>query len=221
MNDEQKSTRAKILGVLIQDARLHAGRSVEDCARVLGFTPEEFTATERGQKVISLPELEVLALYLGVPMAHFWGSHTLTETPQPDFSNILVLRRKIVGGLLRQARIEAGLSVQELAKKVELSPQKIESFELGTEEIPFLQLEELAQALGVSITYFLDEERGPLARHEAEKKMQQYFDELPQDVKEFVARPTNIRYLQTAMRLSKMDAEALRSIAAGILEITY
>ncbi|MFW5942242.1 MAG: helix-turn-helix domain-containing protein [Chloroflexota bacterium] len=219
--DEQKATRAKILGVLIRDARLHAGRSVEACARVLNMSPEAFARAEEGQEVISLPELEVLAIYLGVPMAHFWGSHTLGEAAEPDYQGVLSVRRKMIGSLLRQARLEAGLSVAELAQQSGVEPETLEAYELGQREIPFLELEELARALDLSIDDFLEDQHGPLARHEAQHRMQRHLDELPIDVKEFVAKPANIRYLQTAMRLSKLDADELRGIAAGILEITY
>jgi transcriptional regulator with XRE-family HTH domain len=219
--DERNSTRAKILGVLIQDARRHAARSVEQCAHVVNLSPEQFAAAEAGQHVLSLPELEVLAIYLDVPMAHFWGSQTLGETPEPDYSDLLALRHKIVGGLLKQARLDAGMSSEEVAERVDVSVETLNAYEMGEQEVPFLHLEELARILDVSIDYFLDGERGPLGQHEAQHEMNRYFRELPADVRAFVSRPVNIGYLQTAMRLSEMDADQLRNIAAGILEITY
>lgn len=219
--DEQKKTRAKILGVLIQDARRHAGRSVEECARVLNMTPEAFARAEQGERIASLPELEALAIYLDVPMAHFWGTHTLGEAEEPNYGELLALRHKIVGGLLRQARLDADKSIEDVAQEIDEESATVEAYEKGEEEIPFLQLEEMARLLGVSIDYFLDGERGPLGRHEARKKMVRRFHELPPEVKEFVVEPVNINYLKTAMRLSEMDAEQLRNLAAGILEITY
>lgn len=219
--DERSRMRARMLGVLIQDARRHAARSVEQCARALNLTPEAFEAAEKGQRVLSLPELEVLAIYLGVPMAHFWGSQTLSNGPEPDFGDVLRLRHKIVGGLLKQARLDNGRSREELAEHIGLDAETINAYEMGEKEVPYLHLEEMARYLDLSIDYFLDEERGPLGRHEAQHEMNRYFQELPPDVRAFVAKPVNIGYLETAMRLSEMDAEKLRSIAAGILEITY
>jgi hypothetical protein len=49
----------------------------------------------------------------------------------------------------------------------------------------------------------------------------QHLDHLPQEVREFVLKPINMPYLQVAMNLSHMPAEALRQIASGLLEITY
>ena len=219
--EDKNSTRAKILGVLIKDARSHAARSVEQCARAVNLTAEQFAAAEQGQLVLSLPQLEVLAIYLGVPMDHFWGSQTLSDGPEPDYRQLLTLRHKIVGGLLKQARLDAGRSREEVAQQIGVDGDTLSAYEMGQKEVPFLHLEELARIFDVSIDYFVDGERGPLGRHEAQQEMDRYFQELPADVRSFVARPVNIGYLQTAMRLSEMDAEKLRNIAAGILEITY
>ena len=219
--DEKSSMRARILGVLIQDARRHAGRSVEQCARAVNLTPEQFQEAEQGGRVLSLPELEVLAIYLNVPMAHFWGAKTLNDTPEPDYADILALRQRIVGGLLKQARLDAGRSKEEVAEQLGVSPETLDRYEQGQDQIPFLHLEETARFLDVSMDYFLDDERGPLGRHEAQNEMNRNFQELPPEIKSFVSHPVNIGYLQTAMRLSEMDAEKLRNIAAGILEITY
>jgi hypothetical protein len=51
--------------------------------------------------------------------------------------------------------------------------------------------------------------------------MERRFREMSPEMKEFVTKPANIAYLRTAKRLSEMDVEQLRAIAAGILEITY
>ena len=219
--DEQKETRARKLGALIRGARQHNGRSIEDCAQVLGITPESFALVEEGEQAVSLPELEVLAVYLDIPMGYFWGTHTLEGTGQPSFQEMLNLRHKIVGGLLRQARLDAGLTVEEIAEKAGEEEATIEAYETGQVKIPYLRLEELAKILGLSISHFLDDKHGPLGRHEARQKMERRFQEMSPEMKAFVTKPANIAYLRTAKRLSEMDVEQLRSIAAGILEITY
>src|SRR5690606_16356552 len=66
--------RGKMIGVLLRDARLDAGRSLDDCARVLQVAPEDIEAWEFGDQVPSLPQLEILAYYLGVPVSHFWST---------------------------------------------------------------------------------------------------------------------------------------------------
>src|SRR5690606_29217382 len=74
---ESYRIRGKMLGVLLRDARQQAGRSLEDCARLLRVAPEQVEAWEYGDSVPSLPQLEILAYYLDVPVSHFWGMNTL------------------------------------------------------------------------------------------------------------------------------------------------
>jgi len=218
--DEQALTKAKILGVLIQDARLHAGRSVADCAAMLKMDADTFAQVEQGEQVISLPELEVLAMYLHVPMAHFWGSHTLGQPESLDFETFLELRQRILGVSFHHARTTAGMSVAELAAKTDIPAEEIERFELGQETISILKLENLAQALDHSLDDFVGDKQGPLARHEQAQKMQRHFAELPPEIQAFIAEPVNRTYLETAMQLSEMDVHRLRRIAEGILDIT-
>lgn len=219
--EEQELNRAKKLGALIAEARAHDGRTVEDCAAILGLSPPQFRDAENGNYVVSLPQLEVLAIYLDVPMAHFWGTYTLPEAERRDYGALLALRHKIVGGLLRQARLDAGRSVEEVAAEIAVSPEQIEAYEIGGEQIPYLHLEKLAGYLAVPMDYFVDDDRGPLGRHEAQQRLMQRFRELPPEMRAFVAQPVNMPYLKTARRLSEMDAERLREIAASLLEITY
>lgn len=219
--NEAELIRSKMLGVLIRDARNHAGHSVADCAKALKISTEKFVKAEQGEYPLSLPEMEVLAIFLKVPINHFWGSQALEASVEPDFDNMLALRQRIVGALLRQARIEAGRSLQELAAAMEVDQEQAHRFEMGQEAIPVVKLEKVARYLGYSLDYFSDGQRGPLARHEAEVKMQRYFDEMPPEVKEFVCKPINMSYLETAIQLSEMDVNRLRRIAEGILDITF
>jgi transcriptional regulator with XRE-family HTH domain len=214
-------TRAKILGVLIQDARLHAGRSIADCAGALDVAEDLFAAAERGEHVLSLPDLEVLALYLKVPISHFWGNQVFGDVRQDDYRELLAMRQRIVGALLRQARLQASRSVQDLAAEIKVTPEQVQKYELGQEPIPLIHLERLARYLAVSLDYFLDSQRGPLAQHESEQKIQRRLDSLPPELRAFVAEPINVSYLETARRLSEMDVNKLRNIAEGLLDITY
>lgn len=218
---EVDADRARFLGELVQTARLRTGRSPEDCAQVLGISPEAFGQMESGETSPSLPDLEILAMYLKVPMDHFWGGEQPPESRPVDYSGYVFLRQRIIGALLRQARIQARRSVEEVAGKVDVSPSRIEAYEAGTEAIPFLQLEQITRYLDVPMSQFSDDRHGPLAQHEAEIAMQRRFSQLPPQMKAFVTEPINRTYLETAIRLSEMDVDRLRGIAEGILDITF
>ena len=215
-------TRVKILANLVQDARQQAGRSIADCANIVDMTPEAFADVESGTSMLSLPQLEALAMYLKVPMSYFWGSElTKIEKHQVDYNSFLQLRQRIIGALLRQARLNARRSVQDLAAHISVPVDKIRAYEVGDEEIPLFELEKLGKYLDVSLDYFSGAQNGPLAKHENEQKMMKRFKQLPPEVQEFVVEPINISYIETAMRLSDLDVNRLRSIAEGILDITF
>ncbi len=218
--DEQEKNKAAKFGELIHKARQFAGRSVEDCAQLLGSDPTHFAQAEVGERVISLPELEALAIYLQVPMAYFWGSRELDSSPPPDFQTFLALRRRMVGTQLKQARVAAEMSVEQLAEKSDLSVETIRQYEAASEDIPVLILERICRALSLSLDDLVYDARGPLARHEQQQKYRYSFEELPLPMKDFVSQPANLAYLETALRLSEMDTARLRQIAEGILEIT-
>jgi len=214
--------RANLLSSLIKKAREEAGSSAEDCAKILNLTTEDYISLEEYPEELSLPQLESLALFLKVPMSHFWGSvEPEVMKHQLDYDLYRSLRQRIIGVKLYQARIEADILAQDLADDLGISEEILNAFELGQEPIPYFDLERFASRLDVPLTDFTEEGSGPLVEHESVMLSQHRFEHLPPDVKAFVLEPVNLSYIKTAMRLSEMDVDKLRSIAEGILEITF
>lgn len=216
--------RAKIIGALIRDARLAADKQIEECAQAIGVTNVTFEMFELGKKPISLPELEGLAYYLDIPLEHFWGSQTLASKDgnehNVDMGRLLGIRHRMVGALLRQARLEAHLSLEDLARHAHLDPFLLEAYELAREPIPLPQLEALSGILHRSIREFQDK-YGPVGMRTAQQHALQDFCQMPLDLQIFVSKPVNRPYLELAIRLSEMSVDRLRAVAEGLLEITY
>jgi len=63
---------SKKMGVLLRTARTQKGESKKSCGDVIGTTSRMISKYEAGEKSPSLPELEVLAFYLDVPLERFW-----------------------------------------------------------------------------------------------------------------------------------------------------
>jgi transcriptional regulator with XRE-family HTH domain len=220
MINELERTKAKILGVLIKDARLHAGRSAAACAQVLDIDERPYLDCERGDKILSLPELEVLALYLQVPLAHFWENKAIDQALQTEYDELLALRRQVIGGQLRRARIEADRSLEAVAGEANVDLLDLEGYEAGERPVPLLVLERVGKYLGVPLDHFMDLKRGPLAAHEQAQKETRRIQEMPDELRAFVSEPVNRSYLETALHLSHLDANRLRQVAESILEIT-
>jgi transcriptional regulator with XRE-family HTH domain len=107
-----------------------------------------------------------------------------------------------------------------LAEDTGIAVNQLLAYETGQYPIPYFELETLAARLDASIKVFVDDEYGPLAENEAERELEKRFADWSPRMKLFIADSRNLAYLETAMRLSEMDADRLRNIAEGILEIT-
>jgi transcriptional regulator with XRE-family HTH domain len=223
INPTALSIRAKKLSVLIRRARQSSGKSLQECAQVLGLSAEDFERYEVGDQSPSLPELEVLAFTLGVPVDQFLGIEPFgtaeSGESQVDMSKLIGLRHRIIGASIRKARNEAGLSKENLAEKAWTSVSLVEAYEFGQTPIPVPDLEVISSILGLSIRDFQDQ-RGPVGKWVAQQRAIKDFLTLPPELQSFVSKPVNRPYLELAQRLSGMSVEKLRAVAEGLLEIT-
>ena len=222
INPILKIIKAKKLGLLMRDARVKSGKSIEDCAQAMGLSADELTAIEYGERPATLPELEILAYYLEVPLDHFWGNEILkTDGNEKLFDPIEIkqLRQNAIGALLRKARIEAVLSEEELANRAGITVTSLQSYEQCEVPIPLPELEILTQVLNNSMTDFEDQ-ASPVGSWFVEQSNMKEFLDLPKELQEFVGKAINRPYLELAVRLSELKVEKLRALAEGLLEIT-
>lgn len=219
---ESYRIRARMVGVLMRDARTSAQRTIEDCARLLRVTPELFEAWEFGDTVPSLPQLELLAYYLDVPISHFWGTDTITGNggaKRDAQTEYMLLRDRMIGALLRQAREDNGISLEELSANAAIAVEQITQYELGEIPLPMHELSVLASGVKKSMSYFL-ESSGHIGYLLAIKEEWKHFTELPEDERQFIANPLNIGFVHIAKMLSEMPTDKLRQIGTSMLDIT-
>jgi len=219
----QITLRTKKLGLLIRDARMAERRSIKECAEAIGVKAALFRAYEEGAHAPSLPELEMLAFYLKLPINHFWGREVRSGAPSPleslDLTRLIGLRQRMIGALLRQERNNASASLKQITEKTGISAARLKSYELGARPIPVPELESILAVLGSRIETFFDRS-GPVGEWMSDQKAMQKFLDLPEDIQKFVCQPVNRPYLELAMKLSSMSKERLRSVAEGLLDIT-
>jgi transcriptional regulator with XRE-family HTH domain len=217
------SIRAKKLAVLMRAARQKAGKSAQECADAINVPVEEYQAYELGETSPSLPQVELLAYALNIPLQHFYGNgvNLLDQKDAHDYDpeRLMLLRQRMVGVLLKQTRQEAGLSLEEAAEKISLPADQLEGYELGENPIPLPVLESLVHIYGGSVENFQDRS-GPVGQWIRQQNAVREIMELPPGLQEFVCLPVNRPYIELAQRLSQMSVEKLRAVAEGLLEIT-
>jgi transcriptional regulator with XRE-family HTH domain len=241
ISDQEILTRIKITGVLLRQARLHANLHVDVCAAALSREPVFIVRAEEGQEALTLPQLESLAQVLDVPLEFLLGEQELpAKRPASDsayYEQLMTLRRKIVGVILQQARMDAERTLNDVAAVLDWEPERLQGVEWGEEPISLVELQVLAEFLGISQEDFIEagEPSRPADVPEPSARARQAapgtaplvgrrpvrLPHLSSELQEFVTKPINGPYLQIAKSLSEMPADILRKLASGLFEITY
>lgn len=220
----QVDLRSRKLGVLIRDARIAERMTLRDTANLVGITSGIMRAWEEGRRAPSLPELEVLAFSLHLPMTHFWGKDTMSEEVSSsetiNVPALISVRQRLVGVLLRQQRENTSLSLRALSEESGIPTSRLKAYEMGDRPIPLPELEGLLSLLGGQIEKFFDQ-TGPIGKWMQQQKAISDFLELSPELQSFVSKPVNRPYLELAMKLSSMSTDKLRSVAEGLLDITF
>jgi transcriptional regulator with XRE-family HTH domain len=217
--------RQKIIGVLLRGARQKAGKTLKDCAELLGCSSYMISQYEYGHKGIPLSELEILAGFFDVPVSYFWeeDSTVLAEgVDLPPSEQLIPIRQKMIGVLLRQARLEAGKTQEECAEALGVSTDTISKYEYGKKPIPFPQLEILGSLLEVPLSHFLDSElaTSDIVRPESQRELLSVEDawaRLPREIQEFIRTPDSLPYLQIVLKLYELPRGSLEDLAKAIL----
>ncbi len=220
--EESYRVRARMVGVLLRDARQHARRSLEECARLLSIDPSQMEGWEYGEGVPSLPQLELLATYLDVPVSQFWSGTTLSDEGEqhtPTQREYLALRDRMVGALLRQAREDMGMTQEALAERSGLSAVQLDAYEFGDSPVPMHVLTVLAGGVNKNLSYFL-ETSGAIGGLLALRESYRQFAQMPPELRTFVANPLNAGFIEIARMFSEMPADKLRKVGEAFLDIT-
>jgi transcriptional regulator with XRE-family HTH domain len=226
MSDEvfSRSSNAMRISKSIQLKRQELGLNQEECAEFIGVEPHLYSEYELGLSFPTLPDVEALGYYFDTLPECFWTEINSVDEftpsrPPVKLGLIKNIRKRTIGLLIRQYRIESNLSVEQLAETIGVLPNQVEAYELGGEQVPLDLLEKIAETTRHSLNDFLDR-KSPIGTWAERLRVMQQLELLPDDLKDFVARPLNRPYLDLARRLSEMPTKKLREIAEGLLEIT-
>jgi transcriptional regulator with XRE-family HTH domain len=86
MNDKDSidpfEARHAEIGRILSSARQSQKRTVSECAQHISTSRRRYTAIERGEAAINVPELDALIRFLGLPISAFWQDSDLSESPR-------------------------------------------------------------------------------------------------------------------------------------------
>ena len=215
--------RAKKLGVLIKDARQAAGKSKKDCGEAIGVSSSTINSFENGVKSPSLPELEMLAQFLNMPIEHFWKEVIRSDDPSLSESihieHHLSLRDRMIGDRLEAARNIAEFSLKDIREETGITQGRMKKYESGDSSTPLPELEILCALYTIRVQDLIAPDN-PVGEWIHEQKAIAAFKQLPPEIQEFISQPVNKPYLELAARLSTLSTDQLRAVAEGLLEIT-
>src|SRR5690606_22251308 len=125
------------------------------------------------------------------------------EKNRVDVQKLTMVRQRVIGVLLRKARLETQKTLEDVAQAASLPVEDLEAYEYGELPVPVPVLEQLAGILNRDLREFHDR-KGPVGVWFIQQRALQDFKELPPELQEFVSRPINRPYLELAQRLSEM-----------------
>ncbi len=219
-----RQLKNKKIGALLMDARLASSRNIDECAHILSLSREEYLAFEKGHTAPSIPQLEALSIYLDIPLDHFKGKSSKYEAQQTGYrknlEKILLVRDRIIGAMIRKSRIEQELSLEQLGSQLGISADVIEAYEFGKLPIPLPELERISEILNQSVDIYYEKIDEHISEKNQQIRINQFLD-LSDTLQEFVTKPINRPFLELANKLADLPVDRLRSVAEGLLEITY
>ncbi len=209
--------RAKMLGALMREARLEAGKSIKETAALIGCGSSTLSSYEHGRKSISLPELEILAYHLDMPMRLFLSpSPEELEVEREIKPEIMImLRQRMIGAMLRKNRSEKDLSIRQLAELVDMPPSRLSAYERGERPITIPDLEIILEVLDLPLEVFMNQE-GPVGEWHRNQRAFEHFSQLPVELRSFFIQPDNEPYLRIAARLSGVELDKLDSVLEAL-----
>lgn len=139
----------------VHEVRKIKQRNIHDCAAFLNISKEDYLHFEQGSELLSLPEIELLALFLGVsPSIFFKPDHwenkklgLLDDHIQPQFTN---LRHKMILARITDELRNKSLTPEKILEETDISPTDLNDYLSGEKSIPLDLLLKISKVLDLT-----------------------------------------------------------------------
>jgi len=150
------SKKSAAINKRIKYTRKSKGRSKQDCARILGISEETYRSIETGKTPLTLPQIELLSIYLGIKLS------TLFEEEPPQHAHAivlnddvrphdLVLRNKMIRVILCMELENQSLTLEDIAQGTHIPMNLLQGYHSGEEPVSMDDLLKISDYLGIAI----------------------------------------------------------------------
>ena len=194
--------------------------SVHDCATFVGISEDQFQMFEGGTTYLSVPEIELLVYYLGVPLHPFLEGvnmenkqpYNLKEKTQAEYKKI---RNKMICARLSIEMERAQKSLTDIHQATQISMETLHSYISGDLVIGSDHLLQICEALEQSVAVFFNQDLSPVNQLSAKDLLDWEKEFLLEDYNTEVNEEDAYRFLTSAVK--KMPKEDQAKIAKIIL----
>lgn len=189
----------------IQEIRKIKGQNLHSCAAFLNISKEDYLRFEQGSMMLSLPEIELLAAYLGVSPGIFfqdddWENaklNLLDDHIQPQFTK---LRDKMIKTKISTKMNETEISPEAFSEETGIPLSDLNAYRNGEQSIPLNHLLIISDALGIPSRELI----APLWDEKPKNKPQMSYKQQENSVKESQAEAQSVPYDQLRRALQQL-----------------
>jgi transcriptional regulator with XRE-family HTH domain len=147
-------TSIQQIGNQIKEIRKLKQRNIHDCAKLLGVTKEQYLQFEEGEGSLSLPEIELLSIFLEIPAENLFEEFddsfsylTLAnERKSPVYKN---LRNKMIQTKLASVLQDKEISLENLSQFTNIPLESLQSYQVNGKAIPIDHLNSICKHIGI------------------------------------------------------------------------
>lgn len=212
-----------VKGVLqrIQEIRKSKLRKVKDCAAFLNISKEDYRNFERGKLQLSLPEVELLAGYLDVPIQSFFQDEPYSPQTSPlHDKNIRLrykkLRQKMIQAMLIIEQTSQGNNLDHLYDLTQISTKKLKSYQRGKKSIPLDHFLAICKALKVTPEVFFHPSKAVAEQDGDDTQPVKWQPEFPEELEENTLSDDDV-YQTLIDAIKNIPIEAQAELAKTVL----
>ena len=206
----------------LKKAREFRGITVKDCCSLLGIPTNRLQNYENGKYIPSLAELEALSYIYNVPLAALFNPKEYPEifkVPDADqLQQLLRIRKRIISTTLQIAFEKTGKALKDISKMAGLSVSKYKRLLGGEVDIPFNDLQLIANGLDLDINTLMDSE-SQIGQWQEFQKKKFAFAKLPETARDFLTQKENWPYMDVVEKLKQLEPRKLETLAESFRKL--